>query len=140
MPGVGATPPAARSAEEPLTRPPQWFDPLEERTNGEVVGERLLVLPAGHPDLLPVGSVQPGVVPHNRPGREGPACLGRADRWALILAHQASLQPCATPLEVGSDSHKPNRLRAGRRAPCGRRTRRRPSPYDPPGKMPGDGA
>jgi hypothetical protein len=66
------------------------------------------VLPAGHPDLLPVGSVQPGVVPHNRPGREGPACLGRADRWALILAHQASLQPCATPLEVGSVSHKPN--------------------------------
>src|ERR1700736_3726929 len=108
MPGVGATPPAARSAEEPLTRPPQWFDTLEERTNGEVVGERLLVLPAGHPDLLPVGSVQPGVVPHNRPGREGLACLGRADRWALILAHQASLQPCATPLEVGSDSHKPN--------------------------------
>src|ERR1700738_1128219 len=96
MPGVGATPPAARSAEEPLTRPPQWFDTLEERTNSEVVGERLLVLSAGHPDLLPVGSVQPGVVPHNRPGRGGPACLGRADRWALLLAHQASLQPRAT--------------------------------------------
>jgi hypothetical protein len=100
--------PADSVLRSPRLDRPQWFDTLEERTNGEVVGERLLVLPAGHPDLLPVGSVQPGVVPHNRPGREGPACLGRADRWALILAHQASLQPCATPLEVGSVSHKPN--------------------------------
>jgi hypothetical protein len=33
------------------------------------------VLVAGHSDLLAVGSVQPGVVPHNRPGRGGPASL-----------------------------------------------------------------
>src|ERR1700737_3318369 len=110
MPGVGATPPAARSAEEPLTRPPQWFDTLEERTNGEVVGERLLVLSAGHPDLLPVGSVQPGVVPHNRPGRGGPACLGRADRG---LSFSLTSPVCSlAPLGVGGDSHKPNRYKA----------------------------
>jgi hypothetical protein len=69
----------------------QRLDPLEERTDGEVVGERLLVVTAGNPDFLAVGSVQPGVVPYNRPGRGGLAPLGRADRWALLAAHRASL-------------------------------------------------
>lgn len=80
-----------RPARDTLVNRPQRLDPLEERTDGEPVSERLLVLIAGHPDLLTVGSVQPGVVPHNRPGRDGLAPLGRADRWALLAAHRASL-------------------------------------------------
>src|SRR5438045_2219584 len=92
--GLGtATPQTALEllTQETLVHRPQRLDPLEERTDGEVVGERLLVLTAGHPDLLAVGSVQPGVVPHNRPGRGGLAPLGRADRWAPLAAHRASL-------------------------------------------------
>ncbi len=69
----------------------QRLDPPEERTDGEVVRERLLVLTAGHPNLLPFGSVQPGVVPHHRPGRGCLAPPGRADRRAVLVAHQASL-------------------------------------------------
>src|SRR4051794_2294081 len=46
----------------------QGLDPPEERTDSEVVGERLPVVIAGSPDLPPVGSVQPGVVPDDRPG------------------------------------------------------------------------
>jgi hypothetical protein len=70
---------------------PETLDPLEERTGGEVVRERLLVLAAGHPDLLAVGSVQPGVVPHHRPGRGCLAPPGRADRRAHLVAHLVSL-------------------------------------------------
>jgi hypothetical protein len=93
----------------------QRFDPLEERTDGEVVGERLLVVTAGHPDLLAVGSVQPGVVPHNRPGRGRLASLGRADRWALMPAHRASL--------AGGRDLQPGRTRPS--SDCGGRQSRR---------------
>jgi hypothetical protein len=66
------------------------------------------VLVAGHPDLLAVGSVQPGVVPHNRPGRGGPASPGRADRRARLAAHRASL--------AGGRDLRPEE-RSARRAP-----------------------
>ena len=58
----------------------QRFDPPEERTDSEVVGKRLPVLIAGSPDLLPVGGVQPGVVPYDCPGCGSLAAPGRADR------------------------------------------------------------
>jgi hypothetical protein len=58
----------------------QGLDPPEERTDSEVVGKRLPVLIAGSPDLLPVGGVQPGVVPYDCPGCGSPAAPGRADR------------------------------------------------------------
>jgi hypothetical protein len=98
----------------------QRLDPLEERTDGEVVGERLLVVTTGHPDLLAVGSVQPGVVPHNRPGRGGLAPLGRADRWALLAAHRASL--------AGGRDLQPGETRpsSARRTSRSRRARRMP--------------
>ena len=74
----------------------QGLDPLEERSDGEVVRERLFVLVAGRPDLLPVRGVQPGVVPDDRPGRGGPAALGRADRGGRFVVHWASLSAGVT--------------------------------------------
>ena len=88
----------------------QGLDPLEERSDGEVVRERLFVLVAGRPDLLPVRGVQPGVVPDDRPGRGGPAALGRADRGGRFVVHWASLsagvtlRPPADPPSHGSTS------------------------------------
>ena len=58
----------------------QGLDPPEERTDREVVGKRLPVLIAGSPDLLPVGGMQPGVVPYDCPSCGSLAAPGRADR------------------------------------------------------------
>ncbi len=88
----------------------QGLDPLEERSDGEVVREWLFVLVAGRPDLLPVRGVQPGVVPDDRLGRGGPAALGRADRGGRFVVHWASLsagvtlRPPADPPSFGSTS------------------------------------
>lgn len=96
-----AAPSVRSSARRRWCRDPGWsrrgrvqgLDPLEERSDGEVVAERLLVLVAGRADLLAVAGVQSGVVPHERPGCGGPA----SPRCAFVLAHRASRSGARTP-------------------------------------------
>ncbi len=69
--------------------PRQRLDPLEKRPHRQVLGQRLLVLIAGHPHLLPVDRVHLGVVPYHRPDRRDSAALGRTDGG--IVVHRPSL-------------------------------------------------
>ena len=58
----------------------EGVDPAQEAADVEMAGELFAVVVAGQPELLPVGSVQGGVVPHEGVLGGKPAALGRAHR------------------------------------------------------------